>query len=90
MKKESFEINLLTEVRSRLPLALQKFVADISDVKMLKQSYWKEKICDSGNIPFEQIDREALSKAEDIIFPSALESKKKQVSIKVDLFLRSL
>ena len=67
VKKESFDIDLMTEVKSRLPLSLQKFVADISDVKMLKQSYWKEKICDSGNIPFELIDREALSKAEAIL-----------------------
>ena len=67
VKKASFDIDLSTEVRCRLPLPLQKFVADISDVNMLKQSYWKEKICDSGNIPFEQIDREALGKAEAIL-----------------------
>ena len=80
MKKESFDIDLMTKTRSRLPLPLQKFIADISDVRMLKQSYWKEKICDSGNIPFEQIDREALNKAEAI-----LEEIKPLIEKKVEL-----
>ena len=63
----SFDIELTTDVESRLPLSLQKFVKDISDVNMLKKSYWKEKVCDSGNIPFERISGEVINKADRIL-----------------------
>ena len=66
-EKASFEIDLMTDVKSRLPLSLQKFVRDISDINMLKKSYWKEKLCDSGNIPFERISGEVISKADTIL-----------------------
>ena len=67
VKRPSFPINLMTNVECQLPIGLQIFLKDISNVDLLKKAYMKENLCDLASFPFEQISCEAVKKAEAVL-----------------------
>ena len=67
IKRNSFKINLMTNVESKLPLNIQLFMKDISDIKMFRKAYESERLIDTASIPFERITKTAIEKAQSIL-----------------------
>ena len=83
IQRPSFEINLMTNVESKLPLNFQLFMKDISETKMLKSAFNKERLVDTNSIPFERITKTAILRAQEI-----LAEIRKQVDKKTKLQLK--